>query len=452
MMKTIFVKYSNERSAEFSIRTAICLDGGKRKVIKTPCSEKADKHVKNIYRWFEELEKLYTGKGLKINQCCLTDHAVEMEYLEGQTLEEVMDGYVERKEYDKVEETLDQYLSLILDSAQEDFYLTSEFQEVFGFVPEFEHMKSASVTDIDMVLNNVIVCDGWNLIDYEWTFDFPIPVEFVVYRVLHYYFETTGARNEILRDRKIYERFGISEERQAAYAQMEKMFQQYIIQGYEPLRMMYPRITPGVISVGDALEAYRGQIWGRLQLFWSTDGVIHERDSRFFSPRDGKNVVCNMEFQEPVSSIRLDPGERPCVVEIHRFSVNGRELQPGMYALNGKDLGNGLLIFEQNDPNILYEENAVHSLELEWLVMPLSEELTGAFKTLTKKSQEQEQLIREEREKAEILRETIAERDRTIRDKNQVIEQKRLLIREMENTKVWKAYRKYRRLKERNKE
>lgn len=452
MMKTIFVKYSNERSAEFSIRTAICLDGGKKKVIKTPCSEKADKHVKNIYRWFEELEKLYTGKGLKINQCCLTDHAVEMEYLEGQTLEEVMDGYVERKEYDKVEETLDQYLSLILDSAQEEFNLTSEFQEVFGFVPEFEHMKSASVTDIDMVLNNVIVCDGWNLIDYEWTFDFPIPVEFVVYRVLHYYFETTGARNEILRDRKIYERFGISEERQAAYAQMEKMFQQYIIQGYEPLRMMYPRITPGVISVGDALEAYRGQIWGRLQLFWSTDGVIRERDSRFFSPRDGKNVVCNMEFQEPVSSIRLDPGERPCVVKIHRFSVNGRELQPGMYALNGKDLGNGLLIFEQNDPNILYEENAVHSLELEWLVMPLSEELTGAFKTLTKKSQEQEQLIREEREKAEILRETIAERDRTIRDKNQVIEQKRLLIREMENTKVWKAYRKYRRLKERNKE
>ena len=71
---------------------------------------------------------------------------------------------------------------------------------------------------------------------------------------------------------------------------------------------------------------------------------------------------------------------------------------------------------------------------------------------MTKKSQEQEQLIREEREKAEILRETIAERDRTIRDKNQVIEQKRLLIREMENTKVWKAYRKYRRLKERNKE
>ena len=125
MMKTIFVKYSNERSAEFSIRTAICLDGGKKKVIKTPCSEKADKHVKNIYRWFEELEKLYTGKGLKINQCCLTDHAVEMDYLEGQTLEEVMDGYVERKEYDKVEETLDQYLSLILDSAQEDFYLTS---------------------------------------------------------------------------------------------------------------------------------------------------------------------------------------------------------------------------------------------------------------------------------------------------------------------------------------
>ena len=47
MRKTIFVKYSNERSEEFSIRTVICMENAEKKVIKTPCSEKAEKHVKN---------------------------------------------------------------------------------------------------------------------------------------------------------------------------------------------------------------------------------------------------------------------------------------------------------------------------------------------------------------------------------------------------------------------
>ncbi len=451
MRKTIFVKYSNERSEEFSIRTVICMENAEKKVIKTPCSEKAEKHVKNIYRWFQSLEQIYAENGLKINRCRLLNDGVEMEYLEGQTLEELLDHCIERKEYDKLEEILDRYLSIIRNSAGEEFHPTEEFCNVFGAAPEFENMKSAPVTDIDMVLNNIIVCDGWNLIDYEWTFDFPIPVEYVLYRILHYYFETTGARNEVLLERRIYERFGISKEKRAVYAGMENNFQQYIIQGYEPLRMLYHRITPGVISVGEALEAYRCQTWGKLQVFWSCDGVIREKDSRFFSPADGKNVVCSMEF-EAAGSIRLDPGERPCMVKIRRFCVNGKQIAPEMCTINGKNLGNGLLIFEHEDPNILYEEEEIRTLELEWLVMPLSDELTVVLGALAEKKDEQERLIQKQQEQAELLQKTIAEKDAVIQYKNQVIEQKRSLIREMENTKVWKAYRKYRQLKERKKE
>ena len=35
------------------------------------------------------------------------------------------------------------------------------------------------------------------LIDYEWTFDFPIPVKYVIYRIIHYYIECNSIRKKI---------------------------------------------------------------------------------------------------------------------------------------------------------------------------------------------------------------------------------------------------------------
>ena len=452
MKKTIFVKYSNERSEAFAIRTDIYQMDSQKKVKKSPCSEKAEIHVRNIYRWFRELEKLYAESGLKINQCERIDSSVEMEYLEGQTLEEILDGYVARKEYDKLEECLETYLSILTKAAQDEFRPTEEFRKVFGPVPELTHMKSAAVTDIDMVLNNVIVCQGWNLIDYEWTFDFPIPVEYVVYRVLHYYFETTGARNEILRERKIYEKFGLSEERRRIFAGMERNFQQYIIQGYEPLRVMYPKITPGVISVADTVEMYRRQMFDNLQVFWSKDHAMCEENSRRFSSSDGNSVQCSMTFAEQTGCIRLDPGENPCVVQIRRFCVNGRELSPEMYTTNGVYLGEGLYLFEHQDPNVFYEEKYIQTMDLEWLVTPIAGGILDVVKTLNQRYRKQEQRIQQQQEKAESLQNMIDEQNEVIKAKNQIIEQKQSLIREMENTKVWRAYRKYRQLWEQKKE
>ncbi len=450
-MKTIFVKYSNERSDAFAIRTEICLENSKKKVKKTPCSEKAENHVRNIYRWYQELKKVYAKSGLKINHCDLVGSSVEMEYLEGQTLEEILDGHVERKEYDELEKCLETYLAVLTEAAQEEFCPTEEFKKVFGVVPEFDHMKSAAVTDIDMVVNNILVCEGWNLIDYEWTFDFPIPVEYVVYRVLHYYFETTGARNAILLDRKIYEKFGLSEERRKVYAEMERNFQQYIIRGYEPLRIMYPKITPGVISVADTMELYHQQRFENLQVFWSSDHEICERNSRRFPSADGSSIQCSMTFAEKTECIRLDPGENPCAVQIRKFCVNGRELSPEMYTTNGTYIGDGLYLFEQQDPNIFYEETYIQTLDLAWVVTPITGKTLEVIKTLNMEHRKQEQRIQEEQEKAEALQKTVDEKNEIINVKNQIIEQKQSLIREMENTKVWRAYRKYRQLREQKK-
>lgn len=112
-----------------------------------------------------------------------------MEYLKGQTLQEELDRLLEKRKIEKFQKILREYMELILQTAENPFCMTEEFRKVFGDVKLREGFYSAPVTDIDMVLSNIFIDEKgeWTLIDYEWTFLFPIPIQFVLYRILHYY-------------------------------------------------------------------------------------------------------------------------------------------------------------------------------------------------------------------------------------------------------------------------
>ncbi len=98
---------------------------------------------------------------------------------------------------------------------------------VFGMT--FEDISCSTVTDLDLIAQNVIRGnDGKvSVIDYEWTFDFPIPADFVVYRMLFFlkpgHFGAAGLSFE-----KLCERYGISEKAAYIYSHMEEEFQKYV--------------------------------------------------------------------------------------------------------------------------------------------------------------------------------------------------------------------------------
>ena len=103
------------------------------------------------------------------------------------------------------------YLDTVKDTGdQTDFHMTEEFCRIFGSPRLPRGLKSLAVTDIDMVLANVIVENGWNLIDYEWTFEFPIPLSFVLFRIIHYYMEI-GEIRSCVKEWNLYGEMGISQ-------------------------------------------------------------------------------------------------------------------------------------------------------------------------------------------------------------------------------------------------
>ena len=61
--------------------------------------------------------------------------------------------------------------------------------------------------DIDLIFSNILLTEDGkrHVLDYEWTFEFPVPAGFLAYRAIHYYFETSAKRKILKEDLNLYE-------------------------------------------------------------------------------------------------------------------------------------------------------------------------------------------------------------------------------------------------------
>lgn len=250
MKKVIFSKYSNERAREFAIRTDILEDEDKHRIVrKTACYPEGKQHIRNLVRWYQELSEVYADTPISINRCVLTEDGLEPEFVQGHTLEEELDEMLVEKDVQGCVQRLMEYIDAVrkAGSAQR-FYVTEEFEKVFGSAILPGNLTSAMVTDIDMLVSNVIVADNsWVHMDYEWTFEFPVPVNFVIYRMLMYYMEK-GSLRAALRKEDLYRYAGLTKQEIAQYERMEACFQQYLLGGSVPLRLLYRHISAGYVD------------------------------------------------------------------------------------------------------------------------------------------------------------------------------------------------------------
>ena len=109
-----------------------------------------------------------------------------------------MNCYLRRIIYRLVEK-IKEYVSIIESGiGEKTFKSTEDFIKVFGDVNLPISLRAGEVNNIDLVFNNIIVGEKWNIIDYEWTFDFLIPFNYIIYRAVHYYIYSSSKRNELI--------------------------------------------------------------------------------------------------------------------------------------------------------------------------------------------------------------------------------------------------------------
>lgn len=92
-----YVKYSNERSRKFCIRTQIeTAENGCRRVRKFAAYPQAEGHVKGLYEKYCGLERDLSGTKLRVNPCTIEGETAVFPFLAGRTLEEELDELLKK--------------------------------------------------------------------------------------------------------------------------------------------------------------------------------------------------------------------------------------------------------------------------------------------------------------------------------------------------------------------
>ena len=416
-MEPVYVKFSNERNQKLSIYTEISQTAeGRLTVKKVPTQKKATEHVQKLKTIYENLTSMYREEGIEVNRCTLKENSAELEYLTGITLEDKLDHLLEDGRTDELEELFFTYIQKVKNIHEKKaFEKTPEFIRVFGDVNLRSDLKSTEVSNIDFVPANIILSeDRVSVIDYEWTFTFPVPSQFLVYRMIFYYLELNDKRG-VLKSRNFYEKAGITEKDIEVYVQMEHNFQQYILGEHTAMRNMYAEISPGRVEMADYYAEKKQESMENLQIFWDNGKSFNEADSVRYLFRNRK-IQAEFKLPEHTTMLRLDPGEMAKGLRI--IKMNWDDGSTVKFHTDGCEVADGEFYFGGDDPQIIIDSVPENT-----------------------KSMEMEMEILDDKTTEKKFWNIYTEQKRAMDQMSQELAQKKALVDQVESSKAWKVYR-----------
>ena len=408
MEKLIYTKYSNERSTRFAIRTDIYEDEqGRRCVRKYADTETARPHIEHIQTVYKQMQTQFVGSRFVPNKAELHQEYIEFEYVEGETLEKQLDAYLAADDQEGFAALVNTYADEVrrvygvsgtteiaiadteaarevgttdagiahenaeadtaTGTAHED---TSAYAETFGTVTLPTPVPMAQGVDIDLIFANIIVTgDTWTAIDYEWTFDFAAPVDFLLWRAGKVYLENYANR-ACISEEQMNTLLGVAQANVDAYRQMELYFlQQYCYRGRSDLYELYGTMGQYVAKVKPE-DILRGDEDGttQIQIFYDTGHGFSEEESDKLHIYPDEKGEFHLQHKLPANlqKLRIDPGERACVIQVWKAKAytNGSSYKM-VCKTNGYALNESRYVIPQDDPQIYIKNIQADTLAFE---------------------------------------------------------------------------------------
>ena len=370
-----YTRFSNERRMDLQIRT----DLYDSYVSKRAVTGEAGAHVLKMKRLSAALEECLEGITLFGKECTVNEITdvnqeegeLHFSYVKGKSLEQKLDDMQKVGRTAEVAEVLLSFCNSLKESKKlMPFEASDAFTEIFGEIGETQQYgwKTFGVTDIDLVPQNILLSEKAVVIDYEWTFDFPVPVEFLVFRFLYFYLE---AKNRELGETEmfcdLYEKVGITEELKDIFLSMETNFQHYVQQGAKVLCNSFD-VEGKPVLTSKELAAQLSALEGR--------------DIALVSPEGERKCIHASRSQEGTYVYKLPAKPTEFCVELTGFDTSGEKtgakvLRIGAMAdrhgthvglsaaSNGMHLGGLLYLYENELPQLTVKGKTGEDIEAE---------------------------------------------------------------------------------------
>lgn len=304
------VKYSVDRKEEYQIKTIICEESNVKYVIKEAYSSKAIPHIQNIYNNYNLLSNL----NMNIVECKLNGERIKFPFLEGENFAQILLTNIELKDRASLEENLIAYKKLLFQENLIEYKISHDFIEIFGF-NNLEGHKSHIYSNIDLNFENIIFsCNNYHIIDYEWVYNFPIPLDYVMYRAITQFFNRYHSQiSNFITLQEILGIWDISSEYLPIFDKMEENFIKNVAGGWFQQRKPYNK---KIISRYDLIDRYYLDFYenkNNIQVFWSKNEIFTEEQSKIYSINKEDKLKLDIPG-ECVQKIRIDPSEKPFVI------------------------------------------------------------------------------------------------------------------------------------------
>lgn len=266
--RVIYSRHSNERAAQFQIRTDILEQPDKtRRVMKYAGRKEGIAHIAAIETSCQRLKEGYKDENISFCGCHREGEGIAFDYLEGKTLQELLEQALQEKQNVWIEKMLKDYCARIRAcGGNRKFELTGDFCRVFGRYPGMEKVLETldcpQYCDVDLIFSNILVAAEcgtapeqmrWQIIDYEWSFGFPVPKSYVLYRAMYFacyqIFNGTGWTLPGL-----LELAEITKEQQELFLKMEQHFQEYLAGDGFPVRNIQRLMGTRIYRLGEKKE------------------------------------------------------------------------------------------------------------------------------------------------------------------------------------------------------
>ncbi|MCC8139299.1 MAG: class I SAM-dependent methyltransferase [Lachnospiraceae bacterium] len=347
----VYVKYSNDRAERWSIRTDILETADGSQVRKVPVSSQAKEHIENMKRREATLARQCAAGGIRANRCELRDGAAYFEFLEGRTFEERLDELRSRRDYAGLAAALQDYRRLLLACLAPElapFEKSARFIEMFGDPAFAKAYEGAPVNNLDWIFGNLMeTAEGMEVIDYEWTFEVQVPVEYLLWRALSLYLHS---RTD-LQSLGLMAQMGISSHEEQIFAEMEHHFQLWLLQGTVTIDAQYLHTAGRTLRLDDLLDHAGRQ---RMQVYADTGEGFTEADSWWVDTAPDKegNIHIRLLLPERTKALRIDPAESSCLVSVKRILGELGGSYTLNYIHNGRELEPQGILYTTDDPQI----------------------------------------------------------------------------------------------------
>ena len=375
-----YVKYSNDRAPEFCIKTVLRENETGKTIEKHPLSNEARPHIERTARAYEQLASRYAGSRLSVNKCRLIGNTEEgrtpylqLEYVEGRTLEELLD---ER----------------LACGDMEGFHTL--FEEYLRRISVGEEQK---IADYDLIFANIIVpddnnnrryCDNdWYVIDCEWSFEKVVETKQIAFRAVYCYLMEDEKRNALNLD-LILQRLRLDQSEAEQYRKQEMTFQRYVTGKNMSMEQIREAIGHSIYTVEDFCAGQAAAEHGnRVQIYEDTGKGFSEEQSFFLEESVGEQMrvtpegVTELAVTVPGgrSALRVDPCSDFCVIYVREILWNGVPVpwKGKQIQTNGFKVGEGVYAYATSDPNLTIalagmpqEENNLLRMTMEVTKLP----------------------------------------------------------------------------------